>query len=145
MWSPNSPAVCRALKAPTPKSNARSSASSPAFCLCCHNTLCTPSAKLKRESARKVFADMEDDAEPPRPTLDNLPPDVLEIIGKHAGADLPAFACVSTSIASAISSGNGTLWRSAYEMASPAFDVEGWGGDVMAGSLWKACLARRVR
>jgi hypothetical protein len=141
MWSPGSPAVRLKLKAtPTPvKAN---NCPTRSFCLCCHNTLCSPSRAVRLGAARKVFDDVGTDQEDSHPTLDAMPPDVLEAIAKYAGADLPAFACVSKSIASVM---HGAMWRSAYEAASPAFDVEGWGGDAMAASLWKACLARRAR
>lgn len=141
MWSPSSPAVRLKLKTThTPVSVPH--CPTRGFCLCCHNTLCSPSKPVRQGASRKVFDDLDGNQEDTQPALDAMPPDVLEVIAKHAGADLPAFACVSKSIASVM---HGALWRSAYEAASPAFDVEGWGGDVMPASLWKACLARRAR
>ena len=86
--------------------------------------MCSPSRAVRLGAARKVFDDVGTDQEDSHPTLDAMPPDVLEAIAKYAGADLPAFACVSKSIASVM---HGAMWRSAYEAASPAFDVEGWG------------------
>ena len=141
MWSPSSPAVRLKLQT-TPKPAKAAHCPNTGFCLCCHNTLCSPTRAVRQGASRKVFDDLETDQEDAQPALDAMPPDVLEVIAKHAGADLPAFACVSKSIASVM---HGALWRSAYEAASPAFDVEGWGGDAMAASLWKACLARRAR
>lgn len=141
MWSPSSPAVRLKLKTThTPVSVPH--CPTRGFCLCCHNTLCSPSKPVRQGASRKVFDDLDANQEDTQPALDAMPPDVLEVIAKHAGADLPAFACVSKSIASVM---HGALWRSAYEAASPAFDVEGWGGDLMPASLWKACLARRAR
>ena len=75
-------------------------------------------------------------------SFDCLDSDSLELVAKLCGADLPAFASVSKSVAAVV---RPTMWRQAYECASPAFDSEGWGGDMMAPGLWRACLLRRSK
>ena len=96
------------------------------LCPCCHGVLCDVAPKAGRK---------------PSDWFSVLPDDALEAVAKHAGADLPALACVSH--ASRRIAGN-SLWRQAYEASYDPEDLtcDLSCGDSLPATLWRACLIK---